>query len=210
MIAARALALAAVAALASCAFLPRAPVPTTMEGEWAKKRDAETRRAFLYDGLKHRATATATHLSLEVREARARRLAEWFGWTPAELDERLARERKDAAEREEFLVSFYTAEPHYNDLDSTRTVWRVAMKFEGTDLLPSRVTSLERDAATLGLYPYIGPFDTVYQVIVPLPAAGPVAGRPFGLEIAGAIGRLSIDFSTPNGTITPQEPVPPP
>jgi hypothetical protein len=206
----RALALAAAAALASCALLPRAPEPTTMEGEWAQKRDAETRRAFLYDGLKHRATATATHLSLAVREARARRLAEWYGWTPAELDHRLAQERKDAAEREEFLVSFYTAESHYNDLDGLRTGWRVALKVEGTDLLPRRITALDRETSTLGLFPYVGPFDTIYQVVVPMPAAGPVAGRPFALEIASALGKLSIDFSTPNGTITPQEPVPPP
>jgi hypothetical protein len=181
-----------------------------LQGEWAAKRDAETRRAFLYDGLKHRATATATHLSLAVREARARRLGEWYGWTPAELDKRLAQERKEAAEREEFVLSFYTAESRFNDLDAPRTDWRVALKVEGTDLLPRRITSLDRDASTLGLYPYIGPFDTIYQVIVPVPAAGPIAGRPFGLEIASALGRLSIDFSTPNGTITPQEPVPPP
>ncbi len=206
----RAAALAAVAALCGCAFLPRSPSPTTMEGEWAGKRDAATRRAFLYDGLKHRATATATHLSLQVREARARRLAEWFGWTPAELDAQLAQERKEAGEGEEFIVSFYAAEPKLNDLDAPRSQWRVSVKVDGMDVLPRRVTEADRDATNVGLYPYIGPFDVLYRVLLPQPPTGPIDGREYTLELASAVGKLSIDFGAPNGTITPQEPVPPP
>ncbi len=203
-------ALAVVAALGGCSLLPRQPSPTTMEGDWAAKRDGATRRAFIYDGLNHRATATSTHLSLQVREARARRLAEWYGWTPVELDRQLAQERKDAAASEEFVVALYTADPKFNNLDAPRSDWRVALKVDGADLLPRRVTAESRDAAVLGLYPYIGPFDIVYRVIVPVPEAGPVEGREFTLEIASALGKLDIDFAKPNGTLTPQEPVPPP
>jgi hypothetical protein len=206
----RAAALAALSALAGCAFLPRSPAPTTLVGEWAGRRDAETRRAFLYDGLKHRATATATHLSLAVREARARRLAEWYGWTPVELEQRLAQERKEAAEGEEFVVSFYTAEPRHNDLDAPRSDWRVALKVDGADLLPRRITSLPRSVETLGLFPYIGPFDVIYRVLAPTPPTGPVAGREYTLEISSALGKLPVDFGKPDGAVTPQEPVPPP
>ena len=207
---ARLLALTAATAVAACSLTQRAPIPQTSQGEWAILRDAASRRAYLYDGLKHRATSTATHLSLEVREARARRLAEWYGWTPAELDQRLAQERKEAAETEEFVLSMYTAEPRFNDLDAPRSDWRVALKVEGADLLPRRVTAVPLDAAVLGLYPFIGPFDVVYQVIVPMPAAGPIAGRPYTLEIASALGKLDMDFSKPGPSLTPQEPVPPP
>lgn len=200
---------AASLALAGCAFLPRAPEPMTTEGEWAEQRDAATRRAFLYDGLKHRATGTATLLSLPVREARARRLAEWFGWTPAELEERLEQERAEAAEGEEFLLSFYAADSQDDDLDAPRSVWRIAVKADGVDVLANRVTSIDSDATTAGLFPYVGPFDTVYRVFLPLAPGGPLAGREFTLEVASARGKLSIDFGEPNGVITPQQPVPP-
>lgn len=206
----RAIGLAALATLAGCALFPRSPTPTALEGDWAAKRDLATRRAYVYDGLKHRATATATHLSLEVREARARRLAEWLGWTPAELDRQLAQERKEAAESEEFEVAFYTAEPRYNNLDAPRSDWRVALKVDGADLLARKVTSLERDAATLGLFPFVGPFDVVYRVTTPMPEAGPVEGREYTLELASAIGKLDLDFGKPNGVIMPQQPAPPP
>jgi hypothetical protein len=208
--AARAAAVAALAVLGGCALLPRAPSPTTLEGEWAAKRDPSTRRAFLYDGLTHRATATATHLSLAVREARARRLGEWLGWTPVELEQRLAQERKEAAETEEFVVALYTAEPRFNNLDAPRSDWRVALKVDGADLLAKKVTALDRDAAVLGLFPFVGPFDVVYRVIIPMPQAGPVDGREYTFELASALGKLSLDYGAPDGVITPQQPAPPP
>jgi hypothetical protein len=204
------MALAVVATLAGCAFLPRSPTPTTAEGEWAAKRDASTRRSFVYDGLKHRATAFGTHLSLAVREARARRLAEWLGWTPVELEQRLAKERKEAAESEEFEVALYTAEPRFNNLDAPKSDWRVALKVDGADLLAKKITAEERDAATLALFPFVGPFDTVYRIIVPMPQAGPVDGREYALELASALGKLTLDYGKPERTITPQQPVPPP
>jgi hypothetical protein len=206
----RGLALAAVAGLAGCAFLPRAPTPTPLEGEWARQRDGATRRAFVYDGLRHRATCTATHLSLAVREARARRLGEWLGWTPVELEQRLAQERKEAAEGEEFEVALYTAEPRFNNLDAPRTDWRVALKVDGADLLARKITAVDRDAATLGLFPFIGPFDVVYRVVVPLAQGGPVDGREYTLQLASALGKLDLDFGAREGAITPQQPVPPP
>lgn len=205
-----ALAAALALALAGCAYLPRSPVPATTEGDWAHERDLGTRRALLYDGLDHRATGTATHLSLAVREARARRLAAWYGWTPQELEERLAQERKEAAEGEEFVISFYTAQPRENDLDAPRSIWRVAVKVDGTDLLPRRVTSVDRDATITGLFPYVGPFDVVYRASFPPASAGPLAGREFTLEIAGARGKLPLDYGRPDGTVDPQQPAPPP
>jgi hypothetical protein len=206
---ARTAAALAALALAGCAF-QRAPRPTTREGEWASQRDAATRRAYLYDGLKHRATATATLLSLEVREARARRLAEWFGWTAAELEDRLAQERLEAEQGEEIILSFYAADTKDDDLDAPRSVWRVAARADGTDLVATRVTSTDRDATVLGLFPYIGPFDTVYRVFVPHAPGGPLGGRPFVFDIASARGKLTMDFGKPNGPVAPQEPVPAP
>jgi hypothetical protein len=202
-------ALGAVVVLAGC-FLHRSPKPNPREGEWGAVRDAATRRALLYDGLKHRATGTATHLSLEVREARARRLASWFGWTAQELEDQLAQEQVDAATGEEFVLSFYTADGRSNDLDAPRSVWRIAVKADGADMLASRVTSIDRDATIVGLYPYVGPFEVVYRVFVPFAPGGPLAGREFTLEVASALGRLAMDFGAPNGTLKPQQPAPPP
>jgi hypothetical protein len=195
-----ALAAAALAGAAGCH--PRSPLPTTVEGEWGLARDGATRRFVLYDALDHRAMGTATHLSLPVREARARRLADWLGWTEQELTARLAQERSEHAAGEEFLLSFYTADSRAQDLDAPKSVWRVAVKVDGGDVLASKVTSVKADATLVGLFPYIGPFDVAYRVLVPRPPSGDIAGREFVLEIASGLGKVVLDW----GTI-PEKPV---
>jgi hypothetical protein len=209
----RAATLAAFLALAGCSrlpVLPHQPSPPSTEGDWAKLRDRYTRRALLYDGFKHRATATATLLTKEVREARARRLADWLGWTQVELDARLAQEQTELAEGEEFFVSLYTADPRENDLDATRPIWRVAVKVSGEDVLARRMTAAERNVNSVGLFPYVGPFDIVYRVILPPAPGGALADREFVLELASGQGKMTLDFAGEGGPVQMQAPVPPP
>ncbi len=207
-----ALAALAAAALAAAGCHPRQPVPLTREGEWAVARDAATRRYVLYDRFDHRATATATHLSLPVREARARRLAEWLGWTEQELAARLAQERTEYAAGEEFLVAFYTAESRGQDLDATPSIWRIALKVDGADLLASKVMGVDSDANLVQLFPYVGPFEVAYRLLFPRPASGAVVGKAFTLELASGVGKLPLDFGEPvaKPVNRPWQPVPPP
>ncbi len=199
----------ALTAGAGCTVRARTPAPGPNEGEWAAKRDAATRRDQLYDGLDHRATATATHLSLAVREARARRLAEWQRWTADELAQRLATERAEAAAGEEFLVSFYTPNPRNNDLDASRSIWHLAVKGEGVELVSTRATVVDDDDEVRALFPWVGAFDVVYRVSFPPPAAGPLADAGFVLEIASALGSLELDYGAlpvPTPLIQPAPP----
>ncbi len=202
----------AAAAVASAGCHPRQPLPLTREGEWAVARDAATRRFVLYDRFDHRATATATHLTLPVREARARRLAEWLGWTEQELAARLAQERSDYAAGEEFLIAFYTAESRGQDLDAKPSIWRIALKVDGADVLPSKVQAVDSDANVVHLFPYIGPFEVVYRLVFPRPAAGELLGRGFSVEIASGVGKILLDWSEPvaKPIDRPWQPVPPP
>jgi hypothetical protein len=199
---------AALAATAACsagrAARTRTPEPRPDEGPWATLRDAATRRARLYDGLDHRATATATHLSLPVREALVTRLGEWKSWTPEELERRLLFEREQAATGEEFLLSFYAADTRTNDLDAVPSTWRLAVRTRGgEELLPVQVDAVDDyDRDTRTLFPWIGPFDIVYRVRFPLPGAGALAGGDHALEIASALGMMTLDWSRP------AEPVP--
>ena len=203
---------AVVAALAAAGCHPRQPMPLTREGEWAVVRDDATRRFILYDNFDHRATVTATHLSLQVREARSRRLAEWLGWTDQELQASLAQERGEYAAGEEFLLSFFAADWHSIDLAAPRSIWRIAVKVEGADLLASKVSTLDQNTNLVGLFPYIGPFDVVYRVKVPRPPSGELAGKPFVLELSSAMGKLPLDFGkVPERPVDrPWEPVPRP
>ncbi|WP_242344673.1 hypothetical protein [Anaeromyxobacter terrae] len=182
---------------AACTIRSRTPYPRTDQGEWAERRDNATRRDLLYDGLDHRATATATHLSLPVREARARRLAEWKGWTAQELEQRLATERAEAAAGEEFLIVFYTSASKANDLDAPKSIWHLAVKNEAGELVSVGARIADDDDELRGLFPWVGPFDTVYRVRFPVPREGPLADEGYVLEIASALGVLELDYTSP-------------
>jgi hypothetical protein len=177
---------------------PREPQPGPEAGQWADLRDAATRQQKLYDGFIHRATATATWLSPEVREAATRRLAEWQGWSQADLDTALAADRAEAAKGEEFVLAFYTAERRQNDLDARPSIWRLEL-LDGTDQAAAASATVVSDDATMKqLFPYVGPFDLLYRVRVPWKGA-PLAGRPFQLRIAGAVGRMELRFNQKAG-----------
>jgi hypothetical protein len=203
------LAVAALAALLGCTGTLKTiaapnPVPGIQEGTWPAVRNLATRRARLYDQFAHRATITATYLGMAEREARVQRLAEWQGWTEEEKARRLEAERAEAARYEEFLVAFYTSNRKVNDLDVTKSVWRIALKVDGGERVTHDATVLDMDVTVANLFPYIGPFDTVYRIRFDTVAGAPLAGRAFGLELASALGKLELPFG--DGTVGPDRP----
>ena len=193
--------IAALVAVAGCKvdLLPGQPSPGTNEGAWAVERDRFTRSAKLYDGLDDVAFATATYLAPSVRAARAARLAEWQGIPAAERDARVAAEARAGAEAEEFLLAFFTSDRRANDLATGRGTWRIslAIQVEGgaMEATPAKVEWVRVDPSVPMLYPYVTDFDQLYLVRFPRYAgAAPLADLPFTLRIAGALGRIELDW----------------
>ncbi len=195
---AAALAVVAVA----CSSLPPAfpftapqPQPTPEEGAWARARDRFTASAKLYDGLSTRAFVSAVYQAPEVRETRVARLAVWKNLAPQERDAMLAAERDEAAQFDDFIVSFFTADRADNDLDAQRSVWRLAVAVQGEgEAEPAKVEGVRTDATLRTLYPTIGDFDQVYRVRFPRWAAGALTDRRFELRMASARGKLDLAF----------------
>ncbi len=203
------LAAAAAAALLACSgtlsgVASPNPVPGVRQGEWAELRDKATRRALLYDRFSHRATVTATYMGVAERQAKVNRLADWMSWTEQEKDQRLKAELDEASKYEDFFVAFFTGDRKANDLDAPSSVWRVAIRLDGADIVTHDATTLDVDANIASLYPYVSPFDTVYRVRFNKVAGAPLTGRKFQLELASALGKLDLNFG--DGTLGPDRP----
>jgi hypothetical protein len=181
----------------------RAPQPGTDTGDWGELRDQASRRASLYDGFVHRADATATWFSPDVREAGIRRQSEWQARNQEEVEQAIATGRAEAAKGEEFVVAVYTADRRANDLDSRTSVWHLELDDGEVRVPASEVTALTTDATIRQLFPYVGPFDVVYRVRFRWTGA-PLTERPFKLYIAGGLGAMVLDFG-PGGE-RPQAP----
>lgn len=200
MIARHAGAAALLLLLAGCSVVERVHARPT-GAEWSRLRAQYSRQITLYDGFIHRATATVTYLSPEVREARARQLGEWLSWSPEELERSLTDERATAASYDEFVVSFFVADFISNDLDAPQSVWRMAVELPGAAILPVAVRSVDRDPTITSLYPWVGRFDVIYVLRFPRAPEPPLAQQKFVLMISSAMGQLPLDFGAPPGRI---------
>lgn len=189
---ARAAAALALVAVSACAFGPE-PRPTSAEGGWATSRDRATRSGKIYDGLATNAFVRTVYLPREVRDARVARISEWKVLSTEETERLLIAERDAAARWEEFLVFLFTPDFSANDLDSKRSVWRLALVVPGsTDVLPESIEQLRPDALVKALHPEIGDFDTVYKVR--FPRLQELGGKHFVFRLAGAKGRIDMQY----------------
>jgi hypothetical protein len=185
---------AALALAFGCSFFQRAPIPDDQAGAWPAARDLETRHVVLYDAFEHRARLWSIRLTPAVREERARRLALWLSWTPAELEQKLAAERDEGAKWDEFVVFLHTAKPAWNDLDAPQSIWRQEFDTGGGEVVAAKTETIGRDATFDTLFPMGGAFDTAYRIRFPRDAgsAAPPAGK---LRLASALGELVMDYT---------------
>jgi hypothetical protein len=177
----------------------REPQQGPASAEFGAVREAASRRDSLYDGLVHRADLSGTWLSPVVREAATRQLAEWQGWSEAELVKARAADRAAAEKGEEFVLALYTANRKHNDLDGKPSIWHIEVDDGVVRAEASSVEVITADATIRQLFPYVGTFDEVYRVLVPWKGA-PLPGRPFVLRVGSALGKLELDFG-PKGLL---------
>jgi len=186
----------ALAILAGCNYFAPSPQPSASEGAWGAERDRFTREKKLYDVLSDVAFATATYQAPSLRVARATRLADWKGMLPSERDALLSAERAEAVQYEEFLLAFFTDDRRANDLATGRGTWRVALIVDGKEqALPTRIEPLRNDPTLQALYPYATDFYQLYRIRFPrFPGPTPLADLPFTLQIAGALGKVELEW----------------
>jgi hypothetical protein len=182
--------------LTGCAVLHGSePKPDSNDPPWGEERDRFTRRVKVYDVTDDKAFAVALYEPMRLRKARVDRLAEWRVLTPEEKQKLLVKEEAEAAAEEDFLLAFYTGNRADNDLDSPRSVWRVALVVGEQNVLPARIEVVRHDATLRTLHPFIGDFDTVYRIRFPVwRGPKPLVDTQFILRIAGAPGRVDLKW----------------
>ncbi len=128
-----------------------------------------------------------------------------MGWTDKELADRLAVEAAEAAKYDDFLLAFFTPDRKSNDLDARESVWRLAIRLDdGNEMVTHDATALDMNATVRNLFPFVGPFDTVYRVRFNKAPGAPLADRVFTLELASALGKMELTYG--DGAIGPDRP----
>jgi hypothetical protein len=154
----------------------------------------------VYGGFDTRVFAAATYQTPTFREARLRRQAafqslprEWMGTT-------LDRELKETANMHEVVLGVHFNESRYEDLDSARSIWHIALVTSAGEVTPLEVRRMGRgDLNLAAYYPYLDLFWVAYRLRFPkhLPSGGELA--PPGTEwltlrLASSLGKAEMNF----------------
>ena len=106
-------------------------------------------------------------------------------------------ERTEAGQFDDFVLAFYTADRDANDLDAPRSVWRIEMDTGKAQVLSREAHALDKDANVTALFPWVGPFDTVYLLRFPRVPTLPAADHWFLLRLSSGLGQVLLDWRKP-------------
>ncbi|MCC6621034.1 MAG: hypothetical protein IT385_07250 [Deltaproteobacteria bacterium] len=166
-------------------------------------RDDWTRTEEAFDEFEARAFIDATLKVEPFRRAYVREYARLYALTPAQEADLLAAELADDRDNLVLIVSFYTPERRWNDLNPARGFWEVRLENgRGDTLPPYSVTRLDaRNPLWRTLFPTFGAHDMLYEVRFEraLPEGRPLAARgdTLTLVVAGAPVRVRLSWSMP-------------
>jgi hypothetical protein len=187
----RALLVAVGALLGACASIPF-PEPH-VAGPYGLELRAATRRKVLYDGLETRAFVHLVRVTPALAAEQARVLSEARQESEAE-----AKARRDtmvaAAAQPTYFAVVFTPRAEWNDWESKKTSWRIALDQGEAQVLATKVERFERPFhPDLHLiYPYLDEFHVAYRIQFPEPQGS----RPPRFTAAGALGQIELDWGS--------------
>jgi hypothetical protein len=156
-----------------------------------------SQHAELYSGVgagaDTRLFAAATFQSGPFREARTHRWGTFRSEPAAEVDKKLAVERTESEQFDDFFLGVQMVDYRYDDFDRRNSIWRIALVGDGVEQTPVKVERAGR--ATLdvrAMYPYMGEFWSGYRIRFNKLAQG--RGQQLTLRLASPIGRVEMLF----------------
>jgi hypothetical protein len=194
---AAALAVAAVAI--GCGGQVRFGTPTDTDydralGQWTVKGK-------IFEGIDEQVRYGGTFLSPEFRAAFVKRRAAVFGLDAAGYQALQAEQEAESRKEIDFAFGMYTESPRANDLESSHSIWRVALLGpEGVErTAPIVKRTHPPNADQLAFFPYLDPAWVFYSIRFPtLDAQGkplfPIHPGSWTLRVASALGTADLTF----------------
>jgi hypothetical protein len=125
-------------------------------------------RGEIYDGFDTRLFAGATFESMEFREARVKRLAEFQFLPKPRVEELLAKERAESEQFNEFFLGVHVNDSHFEDFSQRHSIWRIVMVTPKVEVEPVSIERIGRANLDMrAMYPYLGTFWVAYRVRFP-------------------------------------------
>ncbi|MFH1135960.1 MAG: hypothetical protein V1816_07725 [Pseudomonadota bacterium] len=153
-----------------------------------------TSKDTVFKDLEPRLTVTALLKSGPFREAYAHKYIRDYQLGPERAGDFLATQAELAQGRLEFLLAASSWKGADNDLEKRTSAWRIFL--DGDSLKPIEPVEIKLikvvSPRLLGFFPFISPWDKVYEVRFDIPADSPRGNLT--LHVTGVIGAARLNF----------------
>lgn len=157
-------------AICSCVTQPKIleGIPSITESEFSQISDKKTRTVETYSGLQNQLNVSATKLDSEMSQALLSKTAQIYEWNSTSYNQELEKIKNNLLSKTEYFVSFYTPERKQDNLNSSKTIWKIYLDVGG-QRYEGKVTKLKIQFADLqALYPKYNRFATPYKIEFPV------------------------------------------
>lgn len=165
--------------------------PYPGQNQYRKSIEASSAGDRQFSGFYHNFEFKVTILIPETEKRVLKRKAEFYHWSPSQLEEKMA--KSAAAEKTKCFLSFYT--PNFNDdnLDKKTSIWKIYLSHQGQRYEGVAKKAKINLTEAKSLYPYHNRWATPYFIEFPVnPSEVELAGLEF--EISGPLGRRKVTF----------------
>ncbi|MBL7686184.1 MAG: hypothetical protein JNK65_09165 [Deltaproteobacteria bacterium] len=104
------------------------------------------------------------YLSDEFREAYAKRFAEIYRLNSNDTRLKVNEEIEKSKKGTQFLLSVFTYDKKWNELETDQSIWKLRLEFEGKSYTPLQVEKLKITPADTTFYPFLTPWSKLYLV----------------------------------------------
>lgn len=156
--------------LLGCAMTPKAieGIPSITDSDFSQVSDKKTRTVETYSGLQNQLNVSATKLDSEMSRALLAKTAQVYEWNSSSYNQELEKVRNNLLSKTEYFVSFYTPERKQDNLNSSKTIWKIYLDVGG-QRYEGKATKLKTQFADLqALYPRYNRFSTPYKIEFPV------------------------------------------
>ena len=181
--------------ISSCSTQPllQKGMPSISLSDYENLVESKTKKIESYSGLTNQLNVSATKIDSQMNEALLARSAQIYEWNGATFQEEKTKNAAVLAAKTEFFISFYTPERQHNNLNSSKSIWKIYLDIDG-NRFEGKATKLKAQLVDIqSLYPHHTRFGSPYKIEFFTPT-NTIENKPVTLTFTGPNASVKLIF----------------
>lgn len=163
------------------------------ESEYFTKVEENTKKVPVYDGFYQILEVQATLLKTDTMLAYVDHQARMFQWSPENYAQEKEKKINELKKQTEFFVSFFVPERKHDDLNKTKTLWKIFLDVNGKRYEGKAIKLKSVLAEVQASFPHHNRWSTPYRVIFPV-SVNDVDNFESKITFTGPVSSVTMDY----------------